>query len=294
MYKPTIRFDSEGIAHVTEEGIRKGVSVVWVDNPRNSGGQYQTDWFPYPFRIVLHEIQGGASYGNIARHPYPPHVWYDSTRRILFQTVPLGRSAYALYQSPTAPHYTNKACALQVELTGITEGIANEPQEVLDNIAEDVVVPLCVWADTKNSPIDLSDLPEYPWVIANSAREDAPQRYTVNRWCVTRGMLTHANVPMGDDHWDTGAMNIVWIAQHAALCIGAILEGQDPFPQPKEQENMPGSILQMSDRTIIGSFNNGTFRRLTGPEFDMYRPLVPVVVHDENWTLWFRENVWNY
>lgn len=284
-YKPTIVFDDRGYARVTEEGLRKGVSVVFVTNARNAGGQYELGWYNYPPRIVLHEIQGGAVKSVIERHAYPPHIWYDTLRRILFQTVPLGRSAYALYQDPNAPHYTNKAFALQVELSGYTEGVANEPIEVLNNIAEDVIVPLCVWVDTyTGNNIDLNDLPDYPWVIANSARVDAPQRYSIERWCNARGMLTHANVPMGDDHWDTGAMDIVWIANHAALCIGAILEGEDPFPT--KESKMP-VLVQTANGTIYAIYDDGKWVPIPGPVVDTYRELgAKITVLNQDWTQW--------
>lgn len=292
-YEPTIVYDRQGYASLTPAGIAKGVQVVRVNNPRNAGGAYERGWYPYPFRIVLHEIQGGANPGSIAGHPYPPQVWYDSIRRILYQTVPIGRSGYALYQDPNAPHYTNKACALQVELSGFTEGVANEPKQVLDNIAEDVVVPLCVWADEQGSPINPLDLPPYPWVIANSARSNAPQRYTVDRWANTNGMLTHANVPMGDDHWDTGAMDIVWIGTHAALCIGAILTGKDPFPQPTgDDDNMPDLILQDSEGTQFGCFRSGSVRRMLGPEVAYWQSKgIKVEVLATNWTQYMKEHV---
>src|SRR5688572_27138339 len=115
-----------------------------VDNARGAGGTYATDFHPYPWRICLHTIEG-RGFGNVAGHPYPPHTWYNPATRERLQTVPLDRAAFALYQANEAPHYTNKARALQVELVGYAEEAGDWPDEYLRNIARDVVAPLCQW-----------------------------------------------------------------------------------------------------------------------------------------------------
>lgn len=196
--------------------------AIRVSNPRSGGGTYQTGFYPYPWRIVVHEIQGDDRLSMIRSHPYPPHVWYDPASRDLHQTVPFTRSAFALYQAGDAPHYTNKARSLQVELAGMSEDTPWEPVEWLTNIALDVVVPMCQWAAMQGGQINLSHVTG-PFVIANSARVNAPQRFDPQFWADFDGVCGHAHVPMGDDHWDPGAMDLQRIAHHAALVIAGLL-----------------------------------------------------------------------
>ena len=61
---------------------------------------------------------------------------------------------------------------------------------------------------------------------------------------------------MGDDHWDTGAMDIQRIAQHAAYLIGGMLE-----PPQKKRDNVPDAILhdKVADR-YVGIYPNGNLR----------------------------------
>lgn len=250
MYKPTIRYDKDGLAYVTEEGKLKGVSVHWIDNARNAGSTYATDGYPYPFRIVLHQIQGTANPSSIAGHSYPPHIWYSAKRRTLYQTVKLSRGAFALYQAPNAPYLTNRARALQVELEGYSTSDRKEADWELQNIAEDVIVPLVMWAPE----INLNIIPD-PWNIPGSAREDAPQRFLPETWANWPGLCTHANVPMGDDHWDTGALDIWYIAKHAKLLF---LIDKPAEPLLQEVNIMPDYFYQnTADGTIYAVFPGG-------------------------------------
>ena len=251
----TIEYDSQGNAHVTAEGQAAGVTVTWVPNDRNGGGTYDSSG--YPWRLVYHEIQGGANYGSIASHPYPPHIWYDAERRILYQTVPLGRSAYALYQPKNTHYVTNKAKAIQVELGGYSDYIANEPQSWLDHIAEDVLIPVAQWIATTGESLTIMKLPE-PWVIPGSASAEAPQRLSIDSWCNWDGICTHANVP-ANDHWDTGAMDIWQISQHAAYIIGGLL--------PAEQDStVPLYFVVLDDGSFFAIYADGFTRSLPWDE----------------------------
>ena len=253
MKQRTIEYDENGRASVTAYGRSVGVSVAWVTNARNSGGTYADDGIDYPFRIVLHEIQGSSNPSMIAGHPYPPHIWYNPETRTLYQTVNLGRSSFALYQAANAPYKTNKARALQVELAGYSDYVANEPRAWLNNIAEDVVAPMCSWVATQGHSIDLSNIPP-PWKIPGSAYPDAPQRFQPTEWAKFNGLCAHANVPMGDDHWDTGAMDLWWIAEHASYLIAAELVEAGLVPTQKEKLPMPEYLLHRHIPGTGGSY----------------------------------------
>jgi len=283
MYQPTIEYDSSGYARVTERGKQLGVTVQWVDNPRNAGGTYGDDGIDYPFRLVYHEIQGTANPSGIAVHPYPPHLWYRAAARTLYQTVRLARSAFALYQGSDAPYRTNKARAIQVELEGYSDFVANEPESWLNNIAEDVLIPVAQWVATQGRSLEILNLPQ-PWSIPGSAYENAPQRFTPEAWRDFNGICAHANVPMGDDHWDTGAMDIWRISQHAAYLIGNLLEERDIY--------MPALFLKDNDDTIWATFNRGYVRPVTLPEYEYWSAKgIETRVLSKDWTEYHNANI---
>lgn len=265
---------------VTREGIIE--HAEWVANARNGGGTYDPEGFGYPWRIVLHTIEGSANRSVIANHPYPPHAWYDPPTRRLYQTVPLSRSAFALYQAPDAPHYTNRARALQVELSGRAAETASWPQEWLNNITQDVVVPMCQWvAQYNGASIDLSFAPD-PGAIPGSARADAPQRVAPGTWALASGLYSHRHVPMGDDHWDTGGLDTPRIAAHARLLISGLLA---PATQGDE-DDMPDYLLKNgSTGTIVARYPQGALRAITYHEFvHLTGKNVPIVTTDAgNW-----------
>ena len=245
--------------------------ATWIPNARGGGGTYDPEGFGYPWRIVLHTIEGSANPSVIAGHAYPPHLWYDPTTRKLYQTVPLSRSAFALYQAPDAPHYTNKARALQVEIAGRAAETASWPLEWLDNITRDVVVPLCQWvAATQGASINLAWAPPVG-AIPGSARADAPQRVTPGIWAVNSGLYSHRHIPMGDDHWDTGGLDTPRIAAHAALLIAGML----PPPTPTGEDDMPDYFLRHPNGTIVARYPNGVVRYTTWPEYQHIVKTVP-------------------
>lgn len=229
--------------------------AIWVPNARNGGGTYDPDGWGYPWRVVAHTIEGSASPGMIAGHPYPPHLWYDPATRVLYQTVPLGRSAFALYQAGDAPHYTNKARALQVEIAGHAADTAVWPTEWCDNIAEDVIVPFCEWAAMQGGQIDLLGFIPDPGPIPGSATADAPQRLTPDQWAALRSMCGHRHVPMGDDHWDPGGLDLRRIARHAAIIIGAQLD--------QLGDTMPDYLLHAVDSgNVVARYPSGAVKHL--------------------------------
>jgi hypothetical protein len=250
--------------------------ATWIPNARNGGGTYDPENFGYPWRIVLHTIEGSASTGMIAAHPYCPHLWYDPPSRKLYQTVPLSRSAFALYQGNG--HYTNKARALQVEIAGRAAETASWPLEWLDNITEDVVVPICQWvAQYNGASIDLAFAPE-PGAIPGSASEYAPQRVSEGIWAVNSGLYSHRHVPQ-NDHWDTGGLDTPRIAAHARLIISGLLG-----PATVGEDDLPDYLLQANDtRTVVARYSEGAVKKLAYHEL-MYLvndKKIPVVATDQ-------------
>lgn len=221
-------------------------TATWIQNARNGGGTYDPEGWGYPWRIVLHTIEGSANPGTISGHPYPPQIWYRPASRQLFQTVPLSRSGFALYQAPSGLHYTNKARAIQVEIEGFAAETGTWPQEWLDNITADVIIPICQWVASVGASIDLNQHPA-PGPDANSASEFAPQRMPESLWGIFNGLCSHRHIPT-NDHWDTGQLDTPRIAQHAAMVIGGLIT------------DTPGrtTITEDDDMAIIAMLNEPT------------------------------------
>jgi hypothetical protein len=217
---------------VTLEGLVS--HATWVQNPRSGGGTYDPLGQGFPWRIVIHEIQGDDRLSMIQSHPAPPHLWYDPVSRDLHQTVPFSRSAFALWQGNGV--YTNRARAIQVELAGFSEYEPVETLQQLTNIAEDVIVPICQWVAMVSGQIDLNNVTG-PFTISGSASEFAPQRFSEHLWTHFNGVCGHVHVP-GNDHWDPGAMNLQRIAQHAALIVGGMLSpgGDDELTEDQARQ----------------------------------------------------------
>lgn len=230
--------------------------AVWVTNARNGGGTYQDG---YSWRICLHTIEGGLSAGSVAGHQYPPHLWYNPATRILYQTVPLNRSAFALYQG-SGP-VTNKARTLQVEIAGFAAETANWPQEWRDNITKDIIVPLCQWVAANGGQIDLSNVPPVG-AIGGSASEHAPQRMSYAAWNAFDGVCSHRHIP-DNDHWDTGGLDVESICLHASYIIGGMLV---EVPE-EEEEEMPDYLIQKTDQTMMAVYPNGNVRPIMSSEY---------------------------
>lgn len=194
-------------------------NAIWVPNDHQGGGTYApeaiTQW-----KICGHEIQGDDRLDMIASHQSPPHTWYDPVSRDHHQTVPLNRSAFALYHY-SGRRETNKALCLQVEIAGFSAAVADEPTSVLTNIAVDVIVPYCAFVAEQGSRIDLTHV-SGPFSFPGSASESHPQRMSDDAFQRFDGLTGHAFTPQ-NEHWDPGAMDLIRIAGHAAQIIGGLL-----------------------------------------------------------------------
>jgi hypothetical protein len=197
---------------------------TWVPNARNGGGSYVPG---HPLRIVLHTMEGWLSASTAANHPYPPHLWASPRTGLKLQTVPLNRSAFALYQG-SGP-YTNKAGALQVEIEGFAAEAGQWGDDYLVWLAQHVVVPLCDWAAQAGSPINLDHVPPIG-TIGGSASEHAPQRLPYGDWEQLDGLCSHRHVP-DNDHWDTGTLNIPRLVQLAKELLGTYPPAEPPPPK---------------------------------------------------------------
>lgn len=221
-------------------------AAIWVPNAHNGGGTYDPEGWGYPYRIVAHTIEGSANPGMIEAHQSPPQLWYRPATRVLYQTIPLSRSGFAMWQPPYAAHYTNKARAVQVEIDGFSADTADWPVEWLNNIAWDVIAPICRWVATfgGGGSIDLARAPA-PGPIPGSASVDAPQRMTEQEWAVFTGFCSHRHIPGNGDRWDTGSLDTPRIAGHAALIIAGQIADTPGRTAPGAQEDDMAVIIRL-------------------------------------------------
>lgn len=249
---------------------------TYVYNPR-TGGTYDPEGEGYPFRIVGHTTETD-NMPDVASHQYPPQIWYNPTDRQKLQTINLKNSGYALYQSPTAPYYTNRARALQVEVIGRAVNMGGATEQYLQQLAEDVIVPLVLFARSQGGDIDLSDpAVPLPGAIGGSANADAPQRLLPVVWAFGPvGYVGHRHVPMGDDHWDAGALNLRAIANYAKQILGSATSTTVPIPtQPRvlKDRQMDFYLRKNPDGSTFQE--PSTYPGITGPVNYWDHPLVP-------------------
>lgn len=224
----------------------------WLDgfeviaNPNNPGGGYEVGWYPYPWRLLLHTVEG---YGipDPSSFPYNPHVWYDrSNGRRRVQAVPLDKSCYALFQPPLASQYTNRARCIQTEIVGFAAEAGGWSDDVLHDIAEDVVVPQVKWVRANGGDIDLTQIAA-PGIIPGSASEDAPQRLSWDVWASFNGVLGHRHAP-GQEHWDAGLLDMAKIAGFARVLLG------DTEPDEPKEDDMAMMRQFRVDGTVWAVF----------------------------------------
>lgn len=204
-------------------------NAVQVENGRRGGGSYKAG----SWKLVIHEIQGSANPAVIKNHAYPPHLWYDPATRALYQTVPLTRHAFALERRGGDPE-TNAARALQVEVAGYSSASADEPQQWLDDLAGDVVIPCCQFVASQGGQIILSRF-STSFVYSGAAYYTSPNRMPWAEWADFPGLTGHAWVP-GNSHWDPGAMDLARVATHAAIRVGEQLAAAIEVKGPEVAE----------------------------------------------------------
>lgn len=242
-----IKYTDNGFAYVTEEGKRQGCQVIQVPNARNGGGTYGTG---NP-KITLHEIIGNASYSMISGHPYPPQVWLQVPTRVLFQTIPLTRSGFALEAwNKAGPNF-------QVELSGYSDYVPNEPDWWLDVIAEMAVAPICDFSNRIYGPINLDHWTQHD-NLAGAASYDWPGRMTVDEYVNWDGVAQHTDAP-DNSHWDCGAMRLGRIAGHSQFIIA------DKLVTRKRLDSMDHFILVAGTGSYFACYA-GRYFGMTGAE----------------------------
>lgn len=242
-----------------------------VYNPR-TGGTYDPEGEGYPWRFVGHSTES-RNMPDVANHPYPPQLWlcYETGQKI--QTINLLRSAYALWQSPTAPYYTNRARAVQCEFVGYAEESSSWSDDKLHWFAENAIVEFVRFVRVQGSDVDLVTVPPLG-VVSMSATADAPQRLDPRVWAFGPiGYVTHRNVPMGDDHWDMMAPPEKML-RFARQILGEAPDSTIPVPtQPRRKRaNMEFALRKRPSGQIV---EDGPSFGFTGPVNYWDFPLVP-------------------
>lgn len=214
-----------------------------LDAARGSAGAYSGG----PYRVVMHTTEVTADPRNwVPGWVYPSHIVADPVRKVIVQCLPLNEAAKALWNEPGGSE-TNRQCAIQIEVNGTSAEAPNMPADQLEWLGREVLAPVARWCAEQGSPIDLTDVPQ-PGAIPNSARVDAPQRMTLERWDAFAGVCGHRHVPE-NDHWDAGALNTAAIAAAATAALG----GTPPAitgPYVYKDEEMVRQFRDVSTGTI--------------------------------------------
>jgi hypothetical protein len=198
---------------------------TWIQNPRSSGGEYATSG---PSTIMLHmTVSTGLSASYVAGHPYPPHCWANPRTGDKWQTVPLDRSAYALYQAPWGEVWTNReGYTIQTELVGVPQvNVEYYSDADLRWIAANVVVPQARWLASVGRPVNLNVV-KYHTDSSGSASENWHGRMSEAEWENYNGICSHIDIPY-NDHWDCSVERLDLIARYARELMGATPTDED-------------------------------------------------------------------
>ena len=155
--------------------------------------------------LVLHtmeswDFEGSMNY--LTTKGLWPQLCYDQRDRRKVQGIPLDRAGKALANKAGGVQ-TNRENTIQVELPGYAAFSHDWDKDWLDNLAEDVVVPL----REAGVPIKLVAPKFVGQESGFIARADAPQRMSYADWQVFGGICGHQHVPE-NDHWDPGRLDI--------------------------------------------------------------------------------------
>lgn len=220
-------------------------------------------------KCVWHSTQGFSIESAVgAYRAYPPQLIVDPGRRGKVQHIPLNRGGYSLFNSEADDEF-----AIQVEVVGFAEQMADIPEDQLRWLGEEVARPL-------------HEIMGVPYVVIRHgfrgagggiilADSDSPIRVSLDEMRSFSGHMAHQHVP-GDTHWDIGGFPIhrcLTYAQGTAPAIPLPVPEEDPDmsnllvislthePLPKEDPNhwAPGSAVLidlLNDRTTQVDNNN--------------------------------------
>lgn len=183
-----------------------------------------------PWRKVWHSTESRPKTSALCRtlaiqHRPPPHIWASYEHDWVGQTVPLNKSAYALFHDSGDPE-TNHMHAIQTEVFGFaSEGYSVEK---CDWLGRRVLRPLL----DAGVPIDLRFTA--PTTGGDGYGESGTVRGSWSWWRSFPGQCGHANVP-GNVHWDPGRADYARIARAAT-------------PVPEEDADMPAVTIAVDGR----------------------------------------------
>lgn len=193
---------------------------TWTPNARNAGGQIRRT--SAPARLVLHTTEApAADLRRMAeRHEWPPHLWADPfAPHLKFQTVPLGRSAYALAASSGGETNHMGRC-VQIELHGRAADTPHWPDLVLATIGQ--------WVEQICAAEGIPLVAYQPNVDSRGYGTGAAQRMTWAQWSSFSGVCAHQHVP-GNSHWDAGAIDLPRVLEWARYWRTANQPGGTPM-----------------------------------------------------------------
>lgn len=215
----------------------------------------------YPWRIVLHSIEGTAMVFR-----YPPHGGLGGRSKTALQVKTFDRSAAAL-EHPSGTPPTNTAGALQFELEGFTSDalavaahwprMADWPDDYVDFVAE-----------------QLAPVHRYfgiPVLATTRSWTRAGDRMTRDEWARFSGVCAHSHVPdQPSGHWDGTGFRI----ERYLDTVRAILGGAPPQhpPQQPPEDDMQRQVwityIDGHDTKYVYDPDQHTKHVLTKAEYD--------------------------
>lgn len=198
--------------------------VPWVFPRYGTYGDYGRFITTVPWRLVLHTPEIPWAYdiertAAIIQRGKPKAVYTvlaNTKRRRVLQLGALDRMDGSL-KNQAGGVETNRARVIAVSICGYARDMHLLPDEELDWLATDVLVPIV----RAGYPVDLSRYRVFGGSETYGA--DKPTRMTFAEWSEFNGICGHQNVPE-NDHWDPGRLNVARVSQTAVRVLGT-LEG---------------------------------------------------------------------
>lgn len=220
----------------------------WLGHNSRSGSDYATNG---PARIVCHMTVGmGLSRSYVVNHSVPPQLWVNPYTGDRWQTLPMNKAGYALYQPQfgSADAWTNRhGYTIQIEIVGVP--VVNQVTYTdAQNrwIGEQVIAPIIQWFRDNGIPFD-TKLVRQVTNSSGSANENWHGRMSERESVETGGTVQHI-VEWANDHWDCSVERLDLWVQYALAKIGG--GGEDDDMYSEDDRNRARRIHDWSEETL--------------------------------------------
>lgn len=180
------------------------------------GGAFDEVLHPKIAWHTMETMNVGAA--ESAYHAYPPHLGvrppWPGQSPAKNQYIGLNRHSYAFSGSENDDEYV-----IQVEVAGFAKDMRNAPQNVLEWLVVNVMIPIETFIAVPRvaAPQGFHDTQDVPAGNGPLATSTSKIRFSATSLRAFSGHMGHQHAPSPDKHWDPGALPIQRMFDIAAL-----------------------------------------------------------------------------